>query len=73
MRARYVQGNPGKAIATAQTIGVNISLPQLNTIQANPLNYLWSAPKATAEDQCLSDLCDGSLGGFRLKWRNVFG
>ena len=43
-------GQSGQAIATAQTIGINLSLAQLNQIQANPLNYLWSAPKATAVD-----------------------
>ncbi|RKG43395.1 MULTISPECIES: lytic transglycosylase domain-containing protein [Acinetobacter] len=44
-------GQPGQAIATAQTIGINLSLAQLNSIQANALNYLWNAPKATKEDQ----------------------
>lgn len=40
----------GQAIATAQTIGLNLSLAQLNQIQANPLNYLWSAPKSNATE-----------------------
>ena len=44
-------GQSGQAIATAQTIGMNLSLAQLNSIQADPLNYLWSAPKASAADQ----------------------
>ncbi|RKG54829.1 lytic transglycosylase [Acinetobacter cumulans] len=44
-------GQPGQAIATAQTIGINLSLAQLNSIQANALNYLWNAPKVTKEDQ----------------------
>ena len=43
-------GQSGQAIATAQSMGMNLSLAQLNQIQANPLNYLWSAPKATAVD-----------------------
>ena len=37
-------GLSGQALA-AQTLGLNLSLAQLNQIQANPLNYLWSAPK----------------------------
>ena len=40
-------GQSGQALATAQTLGVSLSLAQLNQIQANPLNYLWSAPKAS--------------------------
>ncbi|WP_168382500.1 lytic transglycosylase domain-containing protein [Acinetobacter indicus] len=44
-------GQSGQALATAQGLGLNLSLSQLNSIQANPLNYLWSAPKASAEDQ----------------------
>ncbi|WP_404798949.1 transglycosylase SLT domain-containing protein [Acinetobacter thermotolerans] len=43
-------GQSGQAIATAQSIGLNLSLAQLNTIQADPTSYLWSAPKATAAD-----------------------
>ncbi|VCW83720.1 hypothetical protein BANRA_04016 [Acinetobacter baumannii] len=35
-------GLSGQALATAQTLGLNLSLAQLNQIQANPLNYLWS-------------------------------
>lgn len=38
-------GQSGQAIATAQTIGLNLSLAQLNQIQKSPLNYLWTAPK----------------------------
>lgn len=61
-------GQSGQAIATAQTIGVNISLAQLNTIQANPLNYLWAAPKVTAEDHAyliyaMGRLADSDLNG----------
>ena len=33
-----------------QTLGLNLSLAQLNQIQANPLNYLWSAPKTNDAD-----------------------
>ena len=44
-------GQSGQAIATAQTLGLNLSLAQLNQIQADPLNYVWSAPKASAEEQ----------------------
>lgn len=43
-------GQAGQAVATAQTLGLNLSLAQLNSIQANPLNYLWSAPKASDLD-----------------------
>lgn len=43
-------GQSGQALATAQTLGLNLSLAQLNQIQANPLNYLWSAPKTNDAD-----------------------
>ncbi|MEB6624554.1 lytic transglycosylase domain-containing protein [Acinetobacter pittii] len=43
-------GLSGQALATAQTLGLNLSLAQLNQIQANPLNYLWSAPKTNDAD-----------------------
>ncbi|MEF9957945.1 MAG: transglycosylase SLT domain-containing protein [Acinetobacter sp.] len=43
-------GQSGSAIATAQTLGLNLSLAQLNQIQANPLDYLWSAPKTNDVD-----------------------
>ena len=43
-------GQSGQAIATAQTTGMSLSLAQLNQIQASPLNYLWSAPKASNVD-----------------------
>lgn len=43
-------GQSGLAIATAQTIGLDLSLAQLNQIQANPLAYLWNAPKASDAD-----------------------
>ncbi len=44
-------GQSGQAIATAQSINMNLSLAQLNSIQSDPINYLWSAPKNTKEDQ----------------------
>lgn len=43
-------GQSGKAVTTAQSLGLNVTLSQLNTIQANPLNYLWSAPKSSNTD-----------------------
>lgn len=59
-------GQSGQAIATAQGIGLNLSLAQLNSIQANPTNYLWSAPKSTAAEQAyliyaLGRLADSDL------------
>ena len=48
--AQLRAGQSGPAIATAQTLGLSLSLAQFNQIQANPLNYLWSAPKATSAD-----------------------
>ena len=48
--AQLRAGQSGQAIATAQSIGINLSLAQLNQIQANPLNYLWSAPKTSTAD-----------------------
>lgn len=48
--AQLRAGQSGLAVATAQSIGVNLSLAQLNQIQVNPLNYLWSAPKANIQD-----------------------
>ena len=43
-------GQSGQAIATAQTMGLSLSLAQFNQIQSNPLAYLWSAPKANDAD-----------------------
>ncbi|SDY79922.1 lytic transglycosylase domain-containing protein [Acinetobacter kyonggiensis] len=59
-------GQSGQALATAQTLGMSLSLSQLNQIQANPLNYLWSAPKASATDHAylvfaLGRLADSDL------------
>ena len=48
--AQLRAGQSGQAIATAQTLGLNLSLAQLNQIQADPLNYLWSATKGTTVD-----------------------
>ena len=48
--AQLRAGQSGQAIATAQSIGVTLSLAQFNQIQANPLNYLWSAPKNNVQD-----------------------
>ncbi|TCB48631.1 lytic transglycosylase [Acinetobacter sp. ANC 4779] len=54
-------GQSGLALATAQTLGINLSLAQLNQIQANPLNYLWSAPKASAVDHAYLVFAMGRL------------
>ena len=59
-------GQSGQALATAQTLGMSLSLSQLNQIQANPLNYLWSAPKVSATDHAylvfaLGRLADSDL------------
>ena len=43
-------GQQGLAPAVGQKLGINISLAQLNSIAANPVNYLWSAPKANTAD-----------------------
>ncbi|SNX44640.1 soluble lytic murein transglycosylase [Acinetobacter puyangensis] len=43
-------GQMGQAFATAANMGIPISLTQLNQIQSSPLNYLWTAPKATQQD-----------------------
>ena len=48
--AQLRAGQSGLAVATAQSIGITLSLSQLNQIQANPLNYLWSAPKTNNTD-----------------------
>ncbi|MCG2901915.1 lytic transglycosylase, partial [Escherichia coli] len=46
---------------TAQTIGVNLSLAQLNQIQAAPQNYLWSAPKNNDADYAYLIYATGRL------------
>lgn len=48
--AQLRAGQSGLAMSTAQSIGLTLSLSQLNQIQANPLNYLWSAPKTNNVD-----------------------
>lgn len=48
--AQLRAGQSGLAVSTAQTIGLPLSLSQLNQIQSNPLNYVWSAPKASQAD-----------------------
>ncbi|WP_445117112.1 transglycosylase SLT domain-containing protein [Acinetobacter sp. WZC-1] len=48
--AQLRAGQAGAAMATAQSLGLNLSLAQLNQIQAGPLNYLWSAPKNNVQD-----------------------
>ena len=54
-------GQSGQALATAQTLGINLSLAQLNQIQANPLNYLWSVPKASSVDHAYLIFAMGRL------------
>ena len=54
-------GQSGQALATAQTLGMNLSLAQLNQIQANPLNYLWSAPKTSTVDHAYLVFAMGRL------------
>ena len=54
-------GQSGQALATAQNLGINLSLAQLNQIQANPLNYLWSAPKASTMDHAYLIFAMGRL------------
>ena len=49
--AQLRAGQSGLAVATAQTLGLTLTLSQLNQIQADPINYLWNAPKATQVDQ----------------------
>jgi len=60
-------GLSGQALATAQSLGMNLSLAQLNQIQANPLNYLWTAPKTNDVDYAylifaLGRLANNDLG-----------
>ena len=61
-------GQSGQALATAQTMGIGLSLAQLNQIQANPSQYLWAAPKSSATDHAylvfaLGRLADTDLEG----------
>ena len=66
--AQLRAGQSGQAIATAQSLGLSLSLAQFNQIQTNPTNYLWSAPKETAADQAylvyaIGRLADADLNG----------
>ncbi len=66
-------GQSGLALSTAQTIGVNLSLAQLNQIQAAPQNYLWSAPKNNDADYAYliyatGRLADTDLNGAALRF-----
>jgi soluble lytic murein transglycosylase len=59
-------GQGGPAVATSQTLGLNLSLSQLNMIQANPLSYLQTASKFTDADYAyliyaMSRLADSDL------------
>ena len=59
-------GNSGHAFAMANKMGTPLSLTQMNQIQSNPTNYLWNAPKATAQDHAylifaLGRLADSDL------------
>jgi len=60
-------GQAGQAIATAQSMNVSLSLAQLNQIQANPLNYLWSAPKASIADHAYLVYAMGRLADTNLE------
>jgi soluble lytic murein transglycosylase len=44
-------GKSGLAVGTAQSLGLSLNLSQFNAIQADPLNYIWSASKETQSDQ----------------------
>ena len=59
-------GSSSEAVAIGQQLGVNVSFSSLSQIKANPQNYLWSAPKATATDHAylifaLGRLADNDL------------
>ena len=54
-------GQVGVAFATANQIGLGLSLSQMNQIVANPLQYLWTAPKATEQDYAYLILALGRL------------
>lgn len=69
-------GQAGLALSTAQTLGMNLSLAQLNQIQTAPQNYLWSAPKATNLDYAylifaFGRLADTDLTGALASVRRV--
>lgn len=54
-------GQVGVAFATAANMGLPLSLTQMNQITANPLQYLWTAPKATEQDYAYLILALGRL------------
>ena len=54
-------GQVGVAFATAANMGIALSLTQMNQITANPLQYLWTAPKATDQDHAYLILALGRL------------
>ncbi|WP_298142731.1 lytic transglycosylase domain-containing protein [uncultured Acinetobacter sp.] len=60
-------GQAGQAIATAQSMNVSLALAQLNQIQANPLNYLWSAPKVSTADHAYLVYAMGRLADSNLE------
>ena len=59
-------GQSGQAIATAQSMGMSLSLAQLNQIQANPMSYLWSAAKVTPSDHAYLLYAMGRLADSNL-------
>lgn len=66
--AQLRAGQSGQALATAQSIGLQLSLAQFNQIQAAPETYLWSAAKLTAADHAylvyaIGRLADSNLSG----------
>lgn len=54
-------GQVGIAFATAANTGLALSLTQMNQITANPMQYLWTAPKATEQDYAYLILALGRL------------
>lgn len=61
-------GKNAQAVSAGQALGVHISADTLRQIQANPRNYLWSAPKNNASDHAyliaaLGELTKNDLQG----------
>lgn len=54
-------GQVGQAFALSNNIGLNLSLTQMNQIVAQPMNYLWTAPKSTPQDYAYLILAIGRL------------
>ncbi len=54
-------GQTGQAFATAANMGLPLSLTQMNQVQSDPLNYLWTAPKSTPQDHAYLILALGRL------------